>query len=371
MIGKTVCFFNTSKHWGGGEKWHIDMATGLARRGWRVVAVSEKAGRLNRKMKICGLPVYDLAVSNLSFLNIFKILRTRKILKKEKIDVLVISLPSDLKLAGPAARRARVGKVIYRRGSSIPIRNSRLNRYLLQSCVTDIIANSSETKKSILANNQAIFDPEKIHVIYNGLDLDEWDSRDAAPVYRPRAGDLHNRRQKEIVLGTAGRLEIEKGHSHLIDLAAALKVKGLKFTLLIAGKGRLRGKLETYAKNRGVGKEVIFTGFVEDMRNFMESIDIFALSSLREGFGYVLIEAMASRRPVVAFNLASTSEIIDDGESGFLVEPGDIDRMASRVARLAGDSNLRGRFGENGRRTVQARFAMEPALEKLDLIIST
>ena len=357
MTGRKICFFNTAVRWGGGEKWHFDMAAGLVALGSNVCAVAGSRGRFREKLVRSGIPFFTVDISNLSFLNIFKIRRVRRFLIDNKIDTLIISLPSDLKVAGPAARMAGTRTVIYRRGSAIPIRDSLLNRYLFKNCVTSIIANSKETKRTILQNNPDIFDSGKIELIYNGLDLEEWDNRSSHPLFNPE--------NEDVVIGTAGRLEIEKGHNRLIDLAVILKKRGLKFKLLIAGSGRLRKKLERYAAKREVSDRVVFMGFIEEMKSFMDSIDIFLLSSLWEGFGYVIIESMASSTPVVAFDLSSTGEIIEDGKTGFLVPPGDISCMAEKVTDLIYDNDLRKKTGQNGRTVVEKQFRVEQALEKL------
>ncbi len=361
MSGKKVCFFNTEHRWGGGEKWNLDMATGLARRGYEVSAVVGSSGRFREMIKQSGIPFFTVDIANLSFMNLFKVKRVRDFLAGNGIYTLVISLPSDLKVAGPAARMAGTPQVIYRRGSAIPLRDSASNRYLFGKCVTSMIANSEETKRTILQNNPAIFDPEKIEVIYNGIDAGGWAAEKTAPLF--------DYRKDGIVLGSAGRLEIEKAHERLIDLAVLLARKGLRFTILIAGSGRLRKRLERYAAERGVSGRVIFTGFVEDMRGFMASLDIFLLSSLWEGFGYVLIEAMASSLPVVAFDLPSTREIIEDGRTGFLVPPGGVSEMSETVIGLAKNRHLREKAGNNAKLAVRQRFRIDSSVEKLQSFI--
>ncbi|MBN2071158.1 MAG: glycosyltransferase [Candidatus Krumholzibacteriota bacterium] len=363
MKEKKICFFNTSARWGGGEKWHLDMAARLARRGMNICAAAGSSGPFRERIIEAGIPLHTMEISNLSFLNIVKIRRVAAFLTRENIDTLIVNLPSDLKVAGPAARIAGNCPLIYRRGSAIPLRDSFLNRYLFKNCVSSVIVNSEETRGTILANNPAIFDDARITTIYNGIDLEEWDTRPRRPL--PLA------EKEEIVLGTAGRLEIEKAHGRLIDLAVVLRERGLQFRLLIAGSGRLRKKLERQVARRGLSKEVTFTGFVEDMKSFMDSIDIFLLSSLWEGFGYVLIEAMASGKPVVAFDLASTREIVDDERSGFLVPAGDIGAMAAAVEKLSGDAALREETGKKGRSAVEKRFGIEEAVDRLLTVINS
>ena len=355
---RTICFFNSAKAWGGGEKWHFDMATRLDPARWRVVVAARPGGELLSRLSKTGLPLFDAKVSDISFLDPVMRRKLRAFFAAEKVDTVIMNLPSDLKAAGPAAKNAGSRNIVYRRGSAIPVRNTFLNRHLFGGCLTGVIANSIETKRTILANNSRLFDPERIEVIYNGIDLAWWDDGQRTVIHQPRPG--------EIVIGNAGRLVRQKGQSFLLDLAAILERRGLDFTILIAGEGPMRERLAKEASRRGFGGRVRFAGFVPDMRSFMGSIDIFVLPSLWEGFGYVLIEAMASRRPVVAFDCSSNPEIVENGETGSLVGGFDIESMADAVVELSRDRTLRERYGVNGRRRVESLFPIEKAVSHLE-----
>ena len=255
-----------------------------------------------------------------------------------------------MKISSLAAKMAGVPSIIYRRGITVPVNNSPVNRYLFRRVLTGIIANSEETKRSILAKSPDLVPEDKIKVIYNGIHLDRFNSS-ASPMCIPEDG--------EILLGCAGRLSAEKGHALLLELMVILKESTLKCKLLIAGEGKLLEVLKNTARSLGVEQMVEFLGFVDDMPSFYKSLDIFLLSSRYEGFGYVLIEAMASRVPVVAFDVKSTQEIVEHGETGYLVAPMQVGDMADRVLELAGDQALRTAMGERGRKRVEKLFSFE------------
>lgn len=360
---KTVCFFNSTRAWGGGEKWHYDMAAGIDRERWRPMVVAGTGSELFRRSSRAVLPVYNISVSNLSFLNPVKILHVKDIFRGGKVWTVIINHPADLKLAGPAARLAGVPNIVYRRGSAIPVMDTALNRHIFAKYITDIITNSEETRSSITRNNPLLFDSARIRVIYNGLDIEEWDARTAESIYRHHPGEL--------VIGNAGRLERQKGQKHLMKIAAALRERGLSFRLLIAGEGSLRQDLERQAESLGVSDIVTFTGFVENMKSFMSSIDIFVLTSLWEGFGYVLVEAMASGIPVVAFDTSSNPEIVEEGVSGYLADPFDTDQAAERIMALASDRALRERIGAAGRRSAAERFSLAASIGRFESFLSS
>jgi glycosyltransferase involved in cell wall biosynthesis len=141
------------------------------------------------------------------------------------------------------------------------------------------------------------------------------------------------------------------------------------FQLLIAGEGRLQGKLQDLAASLGVAEQVRFLGFVNDMPAFMATIDIFVLSSQYEGFGYVLVEAMAAKRPVITFDDSSGPEIVADRSTGILVPRDDLKEFVHQIMRLAANPDLMASYGQAGRHRVEANFTIQRSLENLEAII--
>ena len=108
---------------------------------------------------------------------------------------------------------------------------------------------------------------------------------------------------------------------------------------------------------------VEFLGFVTNMKGFHASLDLFALTSLWEGFCYVQVEAMVLEHPVVAFNVSSIPEVLADGETGFLVPEADVVAFSDRVEQLMDDPELRQRMGRAGRERVLNNFTMQKTLD--------
>lgn len=355
---KRICFFNSLKSWGGGERWHYDHSTRLAAMGYDVFAVAHPKSELYRKIGDASMDHYPVSVSNLSFLNPVKIMYLRRIFRKEKVKTLIFNLSSDLKVAGIAAKLAGVDNIIYRRANAIPTRNTILNRFLFKKVITRMIANSEETKRCVLANNPNIIESSRIRVIYPGIELNRQEESGVARVYDKQDG--------EILLGNAGRLSEEKGQIYLLQLAEILKQKGIRFRILIAGSGKLNAWLRKQARLRNVQDEVKFLGFMENLKPFYTDIDIFLLTSLWEGFGYVMVEAMAEKKPVIAFDISSSAEVVDDGHSGFLVPRGDVEAMAEKVVELARNRQLREKLGLNGFHRVEELFTIDKTIEEVN-----
>ncbi len=358
---KNICFFNSNKAWGGGEKWHHDIALRLRNEGYRVLVMTNKRSELFHRLEQERIPLRQIRISNLSFLNIFKLITIGKTLKAHQINTIFLNLPSDVKTAGIAAKLAGVEKIIYRRGTALPVSNTVLNRWLLRHVITRVIANSEEIQQTILQNNSKLIPKEKITVIYNGIDLNAYDQKKTKSPY-PRGNG-------EIIVGNAGRLVGQKGQKYLVELARILKEQGVKFKLLIAGKGKLEKQLKEYSRELGVENEIVFLGFVENIKSFMENIDIFLLSSFHEGSANVLMEAMAAKKPVVAFNVSSNPEIVVHGETGFLVEQGNITDFAKRVEELIYNEHRRREFGLNARKQVEEKFNIQRMVKEVTTLI--
>jgi glycosyltransferase involved in cell wall biosynthesis len=346
----TICFFNSHSTWGGGEKWHLDIITRMNSQHYRIIFISSKASPLSKKLAPLNVKGYHISISNLSFLNPFKVWKLAGIFREEKVGVLLTNLSYDMKVASIAAKMAGVPRIIYRRGSAIPVRNSIINRYLFRKVLTNIVANSYETRRTILANNPELVPEKKIRVIYNGIYLPRYD-RKVIPLFNAEHG--------EIILGSAGRLSEEKGHLYLLEMMKQLKKDKIRYKLLIAGEGKMLHSLERKAVKLGVSAQVEFLRFIEDMPAFFSSIDIFLLPSRFEGFGYVMAEAMASRKPVVAFDIKSSSEVVEHGVTGYITKAKQIDEMTFRVRELAENKELRKRMGDKGRARVEKLFSLE------------
>lgn len=363
VSGETICFCNSNKPWGGGEKWHYDFALLTKGKGYAVFAVTNEPSALAERLeKEGGVTILRERIGNLSFLNPLKLWRLYRFFRGNRIRTVVMALPSDVKAAGLAARLAGVRNIVFRRGIAVPTRDTALNRFLFRRVLTKLICNSEETRRSVLANNPGLIAPERTFLVHCGFDVAEFDAQPATPLVERRPG--------ETIIGTAGRLTRQKGQRFLIEAARLLKDRGLSFRVLIAGQGELEAELKALAKGLDVEDRVQFLGFVPDMKGFHATLDIFALPSLWEGFCYAQVEAMTLERPVVAFNVSSIPEVVIDGETGYLVPAEDVRAFADRLEALIRDPALCRRMGAQGRRRVIENFELRKTLADFERAIS-
>lgn len=160
------------------------------------------------------------------------------------------------------------------------------------------------------------------------------------------------------VAGIIARLTPQKNHSGLLEAFATVQAKLPDAHLLIVGHdpGGLRTRLEALVDQLGLSQSVHFLGYRDDREAILEAIDCFVLPSRWEGFGLVLLEAMAVGRPVVATQVGAIPEIVVDESTGLLVEVKDCPALSDALIRVLGDLGLARRLGENGRRRVLAKF---------------
>jgi glycosyltransferase involved in cell wall biosynthesis len=134
----------------------------------------------------------------------------------------------------------------------------------------------------------------------------------------------------------------------------------------MVGDGPDRDAIEQRAHDLGVVRDTLFLGYQEDVAPFYSAFDAFVLPSANEGTPVTAIEALAAGRPVVATRVGGVPDIVRDGEDGFLVEAGDVDGLAERLAALAADPGLRAQMGEAGRARVFPRYAVARLVDDVD-----
>ncbi|MBW4437956.1 MAG: glycosyltransferase [Pleurocapsa minor GSE-CHR-MK-17-07R] len=186
--------------------------------------------------------------------------------------------------------------------------------------------------------------------------------------YQPNVGDPEAARREAraslglpadaIVVGAVCRLIEQKGLRYGLEAFARASTDFPAARLLIVGDGPLRHALEGQAKSLGLGERIAFLGWRADAAALMPAFDIFLMPSLWEGFGLVLLEAMAASVPVVGSRVSAIPEVVLEGETGLLAPPRDVDALAGHLRGLLGDAPLRRHMGMMGRERLETQFSM-------------
>lgn len=197
-------------------------------------------------------------------------------------------------------------------------------------------------------------DVARCHLIGNAIDVDMF-------VPRPRAEVI----EAPVTIGGMGRLSQEKGFDFLIMAVKRLLEDGQAVRLRIAGDGELSDSLRSQVNRLGIQDHVELVGHVSDPREFYESLDVFVLSSLREGLPNVLLEAMAMAIPIVATKIAGIPHLIDDRVNGLLVEPRSVDALYGAIHQLVADRDLADGLGKAGRSTVVDGYSFANRMDRI------
>ncbi|QDK44446.1 hypothetical protein DOM22_04375 [Bdellovibrio sp. ZAP7] len=208
--------------------------------------------------------------------------------------------------------------------------------------------------------------PEKIVVIPNSVDT-KW--------FNPLRRDSLLRKQwgnddQTLLIGLIGRLDKAKGQSVLLKAAADLKADISNFKIILVGEETLNepgalSDLKTQCHELGLEEHVIFTGFRSDIPQIAASLDILVMSSDAETFGRVIIEGMASEVAVIASKAGGVVDIIDEGQTGFMFEPGNHVELAQKILTLSKNRDLRAKIAHNGREKALSEYDFSKVSQRL------
>jgi glycosyltransferase involved in cell wall biosynthesis len=341
-----IGFFNGYSIWGGGEKWHIEMAKYCQNKGDDVFVYTPENGELAKRSLELGLSVRDINITKNSYFNYLFYRKVKSLVKKDELDVLVFNSFRDVRSAALAVKAAGVDKVVLRCGMPIAPKQSVSYRLAFQFGIDYFVPISKAIKEEFETKGAALLKQEKYApIIANGIDVDEFSY----------VGETSDQREK-VVLGNASRLSHQKGLDMLLPSLKILKDRGLEFQMKIAGTGEDADFLKELKSNLDLDDCVEFTGHTDDVASFVKNIDIYAFTSRYEGTARSMIEAMACGKPVVAFNTSSMKEVVSHEKSGLLVEPFSEEDFANKLEILIKDKSLRAKYGETGRDLAHENF---------------
>lgn len=267
-----------------------------------------------------------------------------------------------------AAKCAGISKIVSSRHNDDKFRHNRVLRWLNRSLaryhtkiivISDWVGTFLQTIEGIPAG--------KIVRIHYGLSADTAISQ-ADPQYV--------RQQFQIpygvpIIGTIGQLAEQKGQTYLLEAVKQILPQFPTLRVVIIGEGNLRDQLEHQAKALGIDAQVIFTGYRTDAIKLMSGFDAFVFPSLWEGFGLVLLEAMALKKVIVASHVSAIPESVIDGKTGFLVPPRNVEQLARAMTTVLSDQKLAAAMGEAGYAHLLQSFSVEKMLRTTETLYSS
>jgi glycosyltransferase involved in cell wall biosynthesis len=346
---------------GGAEELILNMVARLRRDRYEpmVCCFENPPGPIGPEIAALGVPVVPLGVAPgwRHPLAWWTILRRLRQLRPQIVHTFM--LPASL-YGRSAAVAAGVPIII---GTEVNIYDRKQGHHILierlLSARSACVVASAESVKAAYVRQLGI-SADNVRVVYNAVNWDRLNATQTPDDVRQSLGIPRDR----LVVGVVATLQDKKGHRVLIDAVA--ETPGLeRVWLMLVGDGPERRPLEAYVAARGIADRVTFCGTRRDLGNVLPAMDVFALPSLWEGLPLALILAMGAERPVVATRLAGIPEVVTNGDTGLLVEPGNVQQLGAALARVCTDAALRARLGARARAAVRDRFGADAYSESV------
>lgn len=336
---------------GGAESYVVSAARHLRERGYDVVLASG-GGTLARELAVEGfrhywLPVkFHVGIAGRLLANL---------LRSERIDLVHAN---SIDAARATAMACRVTGTPWLMTAHGFIRRSQ------QRCLTDarqIICVSKYQYEIELQHK--LFVPSKLVTLYNGIDLEQFTPSTDLLLVRAEWGFTAD----DFVLGIVSRITNTngKGHGDLFRMLAT-DSRAAAWKLVVVGKGQGLSLLKGLAYRLGIANRVRFIGFQSQVARLYAGMNVVCLPSSIETFGLTLAEGMAMAKPAVAYTVGGMPEVVEDGVTGYLVSPGDVEMLATRLDSLRCDPIRARAMGACGRERVKRLFSLETMLDRLE-----
>ena len=341
---------DTARTWRGGQSQVLLTVLGLRAAGHRAALVAHPAGELWRRASE-GPDLIPIAVR--SEMDLSAAWKLSRVVKQLGPAIVHAHDPHGVAIAALALSMSTETvkpRLVAARRVDFHLKTNALSRWKYRQ-VERFICSSDAIRRMLVADGV----PEALTItVREGIDIERVA---AAP-----AADLHAEfwlPHHAPIVGNVAALVPHKGQTHLIEAAALVVRKVPDARFVIAGEGDLRPSLERLIKERRLEKHVFLAGFRPDVLSVHKAFDIFAMSSVTEGLGTSVLDAMACAKPVVATAAGGIPEAVVDGVTGVLVEPRDHDAMARALIALLADEDARTRMGAAGLRRVRDEFSIE------------
>jgi glycosyltransferase involved in cell wall biosynthesis len=336
----TIAHVNVARGYRGGERQTELLIRGLAECGVRQRLVARRGEPLARRVVDCGIQIRQVSGNPLGVAA-----------ATGGVDLVHVHEGRSIYGAYVRSMLSRTPYVVTRRVDN-PIGEHRLAHaaYRRASCVVAVAPQVAD----VVRRFDSAIRTEVIHSSASGLAVDAVKSAAVRERYRGK-----------LLVGHVGALDNrQKGQELIIDVARQLEASHPQLHFLLVGGGRDEAMLKQAAAGLG---NLTFSGFVDNVGDYLAAFDLFILPSRKEGIGSILLDAMERRLPIVASRVGGVPEIVHDGENGILIDPERPDQLKSEILRLIDDPELRRRLGDAGHRIAQDFTAAVMCCKYLEL----
>lgn len=365
---------------GGATETVVSIAEGLMKKGYKIDILTgphiKSEGSMYDKASKLNIPVFtkdylkrDINIFT-DFLTIFKLYW---FIRQNKYDI-VHTHSSKAGVVGRIAAKLAGVKIVIHTVHGLPFHRYQTtvkrNFYIWVEKISALFCNK------IIAVTHTIIDEferlkiaerTKMVMIRSSFDLTIFScSRELALTTRKRFSISEN----DFVVGKIARLSPLKGHRFLLESLSMVKKELPKIKVLIVGDGELQEELETFVQHSGLNENVIFSGLIppEGIPEIINCMDVVVHTSLLEGLARVLPQSIMLQKPIISFDLDGAHEVIQEGETGYLIEPQNINQLADRIIELGKDSNKANEFGRRGKELLGNEFCEKKMIDETDIL---
>ncbi|RYG69444.1 glycosyltransferase family 1 protein, partial [bacterium] len=335
----------------GAERSTIALCRGLASRGNRLWLLVKDGQPMIGAAAKEGVDVAPMRIGGK--LNPFAVGRLLRWIRRHRVDIVATQLSTASLWGSIAAKILGIPCVATVRA---------LNTKTCYVLADRIIVVSEAVKKHLTDQGIA---PEKIRVVYNGIDLQRFQPVPDLKAAKEKVGF----KSDDLIVGVTAHLTRKKGHRSFLQAASLVSGQMPNVKFLLVGEGREREALEAQVKAAGLTGRVVFAGFQDDVLPWMAAMDILVLPTIeKEGFGRVLVEAGAMAKPVISTDIGGMAEVVSQGESGLVVRAGEVSELADAMLRLLSDESQRISMGNAGRARALARFSVDQMVANTEAV---
>ena len=342
-----IVHVETGRNLYGGALQVFYLLRGLQNKNCTNVLVCPESSDISGAASSCVDKVHTIPMSgDLDFLFIFRLL---KILRQEKPDIVHLHSRRGADTLGAiAAKLAGIPVLLTRRVDNPESRAVVAIKYQLY---TRIISISEGIRKVLIAEGVA---PNKVECIHSAVDTDKYKPAHDRINIGPDFGFNENSKLVAVV----AQLIARKGHRYLIDAIPDILSKIPEARYVFFGKGPMESELRKRCDKQKVSSKVYFAGFRDNLDQLLPHLDLIVHPADMEGLGVSLLQAAACGVPIIGTPVGGIPEIVRDGVNGYLVPPGDVEAIASRVIEILSDQSRLSQMGKAGRELVKKEFSI-------------
>ncbi len=371
---KKILFVITKSNLGGAQKYVYDLASALPKEQFEAAVVCGGNGPLIQNLEAAQIRVISIKTlkRDISVLgDIASFFELISIFRKEKPDIIHVNSSKVGGLGALAGRIARVPRIIFTcHGWAFNEERSQISLLIIKfiSWLTVMFSHMTiaVSNRDYIDGARMLWSKNKMTLVHNGIRKPEFKEHASA---RAEIHDLARKSGVEIpktslLMGAIGELHKNKGYEYMLQaFSDARKTRSSPYRLIIMGEGEEKEKLKKLISDLDLESDVALLGYVKNAPSYLTAFDAFALTSIKEGLPYVIIEAGFAGLPVVATNVGGVREIIEDMKTGILVQARKPDDIAQGLTFLVNEKDRSKTFGAALKEKVERDFSIEKMVQ--------